>query len=140
MVSGGGPRTLADAAESYLTNCRRRRLSPQAIALISYVLCSLQDYLHSDNLEDLTTAELRKFLLHRMSEISASSAARYHTALSTFAKFLHEEGFLPENPTRSVSKPQFPQVVIKHLSQDQLEAMVTARGGSSFVDVRDRLV
>jgi len=139
VTVGTAPETLEDAAKVYLTDCKARNLSAATVTLNTIILKGLGDYLDGRNAADVTSHDLRKFLIEKATATSPSTAARYYACMHAFFKFLHQEEFLPSNPMTTVTKPKFSIPIIEPLSQEQVEAMVNACE-NGFAGTRDRLI
>lgn len=137
---GKPPSTLAEAAASFIADCRARNLSPCTITLNRIILRGLADFLGDTALSQITPADLRRFVIEKASNTSPATAARYFDCLKCFFRFLAAEGFISQNPAAGIEKPRAPVPVIEPLQQEQVEAMVSACDTRTFSGIRDRLV
>lgn len=136
---GGAPGTLQEAAESFLADCKARNLSPRTLDVNRIILRGLASFLGDVGLPEVTSTDLRRFLIEKASATSPATAARYYDCIAAMCRFLHSEGFVPDNPMAAVKKPRAPVPIIEPLSQEQVEALL-ATCQNNFTGIRDRLV
>ena len=60
----------------------------------------------------------------------------YHRSLQPFWRWTIEEGFITDSPMRHVARPIVPEKPAPTLTDDQLRALLKAREGRGFEDVR----
>src|SRR5262245_47796206 len=91
--------------------------------------------------EHLDRFALRSFMaeLHRRGRTSAS-AARKLAAARTFLKYLRREGFVEDDPSGLVPTPKREVRMPVHLSEDEMDRLVTAPAGDEPLGRRDRAI
>ena len=89
----------------------------------------------------LDRAALRSFLsaLHRDGQ-SRATAARKLSAARTFLRFLRREGIIEDDPAALVATPRREVRVPAHLSEREMERLVTAPAGEAPLGRRDRAI
>ncbi len=137
---GRTPRTLQEAADTFLADCKARNLSPCTVTLNGIILRGLRDFLGDADLQSVTATDLRRFLIDKASNTSPATAARYYDALKRFWRFLATEGFVSADPMTTIEKPRAPVPIIQPLSSEQVDAMLEACDPKSFSGLRDRLI
>jgi integrase/recombinase XerD len=70
--------------------------------------------------------------------LSPRSIARRLTAIRMYYEFLLREGIVSEDPVRLISSPRLWKTLPKHLSTDQVDALLAAPSGSDPRALRDR--
>ncbi len=136
---GNPPKTLQEAVTTFTADCKARNLSDKTLTLNTIILKGFADCLGKTALADITSNDIRMFLVAKASATSAATAARYYDTLKRFFAFLHDEGFISADPMAGLKKPRFATPVIQPLSQEQVEAMLAACNVKTFAGMRDRL-
>lgn len=130
---------LAALAESWLVHLRAERKSPATLriyragvrAYLAWCADNGQPAVLDRNLLAAFTAEL----LDQGAE-PATAQAR-HLAVRRFARWLHAEGELAEDPLAGMRPPKLDAKVIPVLSDEQLRALLRACEGKTLRDRRD---
>lgn len=130
---------LADLAESWLVHLRAERKSPATLgiyragvrAYLTWCEENGQPAILDRNLLAAFTADL----LDQGAE-PATAQAR-HLAVRRFARWLHAEGELAEDPLAGMRPPKLDSKVIPVLSDDELRRLVKACEGRTLRDRRD---
>jgi integrase/recombinase XerD len=136
---GNAPRTVEEAAVGFLADCAARNLSPATIEVNRIVLTALRDFLDNAHIAEVSTQDLRRFLIEKASSTSPATAARYYDTLRRFFGFLEAEGFCSPNPMHGVRKPRAPIPIIRPLSTEEIERLVAACDNRTFCGLRDKL-
>ena len=108
--------------EDFLTTLEiEKGYSPKTIREYSYDLKMFERFNVSKPIEETTTVDLRKFLLHlkRERDYSARSLHRKICSLKSFFKFLKKEGFIRSNPTENIESPKIPKSLPKTISEEE---------------------
>lgn len=132
------PHTLQEAAGSYTADCRARNLSPCTLEVNGIILRSLLGFLGNVPLSEVSSNDLRRFLIDKASSTSPATAARYYDCINRMFAYLCTEGFREDDPMAAVRKPRAPIPIIQPLAQEQVEALLESCA-NSFTGVRDRL-
>jgi len=90
-------------------------------------------------LAEVRRDDLRSFLasLHRRG-LSARSAARHLVSLRNFFRFLVKEGKVRQDPTREIDAPRVGQSLPKHLTTDEVDALLRQPDASTRLGMRDK--
>jgi integrase/recombinase XerD len=130
---------LADLAESWLVHLRAERKSPATLriyragvrAYLTWCEENGQPTILDRNLLAAFTADL----LDQGAE--PATAQTRHLAVRRFARWLHAEGELAEDPLAGMRPPKLDSKVIPVLSDDELRRLVKACEGRTLRDRRD---
>ncbi|MBI2843327.1 MAG: tyrosine-type recombinase/integrase [Armatimonadetes bacterium] len=134
----GGVSESENLVECYLLDCKSRNLSPCTIKLNTIVLREFFVWFGSGSIRDVTSQDLKRFLVNKSEKASKATAKRYHNVLSPFFKFVVAEGILDHDPMARVAVPKAPVPVIKPLSALEATALVEAVTGNGFIHSRNR--
>ncbi|MFX1516125.1 MAG: site-specific tyrosine recombinase/integron integrase [Promethearchaeota archaeon] len=95
--------------------------SPKTIREYSYDLKMFERFNSGKPLENTTTMDLRRFLLHlkRDKDYAARSIHRKICSLKSFFKFLKKEGFITTNPTDNIESPKIPKSLPKTITIEE---------------------
>jgi site-specific recombinase XerD len=102
--------------------------SPKTIREYSYDLKMFERFNCGKSLEETTTMDLRRFLLHlkRDKEYAARSLHRKICSLKSFFKFLKKEGLISINPTENIESPKIPKSLPKTITiEETLKLLAT---------------
>jgi site-specific recombinase XerD len=89
----------------------------------------------------LTRAQVQQYAEELIAADKEANTVRLRlAALRQFAKWLVDEGELPEDPLVGLKPPKIPTKVVHGLSDDQLRALIKACDGPSFRDKRDEAI
>jgi integrase/recombinase XerD len=89
-----------------------------------------------DQVTAILVVEFLGFL--KKSGLSSRSRARTLVALRTFHRFLLAEGYARENPTSQIQAPRTLNSLPQTLSPEEVERLLAAPVGDSYLDYRDR--
>jgi len=89
----------------------------------------------------IDTLTLRAFLarLHRR-RLARSSIARKLAAIRSFMRYLVREGTLETSPARALQTPRVPRRMPERLSEEEVEALLSAPEGAGALVARDRAI
>jgi len=91
--------------------------------------------------EKLDNIDIRNFMAHlRQKDLSKTSITRKLSALRSFYRFLHREGYVKTNPARLVSTLKVIREIPKFLTVDEVFLLIDAPKGDSFIAIRDRAI
>lgn len=134
------PRCIA----AFLAACKAKGLSQNSVDYYRYRLTSFETYLKAEGvvpaLADITPFHIRSFLTYEAEHNSPSTAAHAHCALSAFFAYCARDGIIDQNPMTKVDKPRRPKRVLATFTPQQIEQLLHACSGRSFLDVRDRTI
>lgn len=102
LLQGNAPQTatlqnLEEGIPLWLTGLKNRRLSP---GTIEFYEVDVRRYLAHD--PKPTYLSIQAYMAKRLDEVSPARVASERYALSSFFKFLHKAGLVPENPTANL--------------------------------------
>jgi len=69
--------------------------------------------------------------------VQAKRLDDYRQGLSTFYGWLHEQGYVPQNPVQRVKKIRQPRKIVRTFSEMQVKAMLEKPARDTFVGARD---
>ena len=130
---------LADLAESWLVHLRAERKSPATLGIYRAGVRAYRTWCEENGqpaiLDRNLLAAFTADLLDQGAE-PATAQAR-HLAVRRFARWLHAEGELAEDPLAGMRPPKLDSKVIPVLSDDELRRLVKACEGRTLRDRRD---
>jgi site-specific recombinase XerD len=90
---------------------------------------------------ELTRGQVQQYAAELIAAGKEANTVRLRlAALRQFAKWLVEEGELPDDPLVGLKPPKIPAKVVHGLSDEQLRALIKACKGPSFRDKRDEAI
>lgn len=115
---------LSRYAERWLTHLEQLEgASPHTLSAYRRVIDRLLDFIgEKSTLQDFKLSTLRGLLYHLYDQIHPSPVTTAQTiaALRSFGRWLHEEEFIPNNPTVELQIPKRPKKLVRFLSQRDL--------------------
>jgi len=90
---------------------------------------------------ELTRGQIQQYAAELIAADKEANTVRLRlAALRQFARWLVEEGELPDDPLLGLKPPKIPAKVVEALTDDQLQALLKACKGPSFRDKRDEAI
>jgi len=147
---------LTEAIEALLIATRADGRSPSTVIGYRRKLKPLVVFLDDVQVEEVTTGDLRRYIVHLMDRSTRWSDHPYHDevagGLSPFTvaghvravkrlfNWLEAEGMLQVNPARRIKMPQPKRREPKGISQQDFLALLTTTEAGSVADLRDRAI
>ena len=106
----------------------RRNYSPMTAKAYQRDIDEFFKFLFEEDADyvDVDTAIIRNFLTHELKRgVSKRSCKRKLSSLSHFYKFLHQKGYVDDNPFILVKSPKVPKTFPKTLYTDQIKEIAT---------------
>ncbi|MFC1950081.1 tyrosine-type recombinase/integrase [Chloroflexota bacterium] len=134
--------SLRQLIDGFILSYKLDGKSPLTIDSHQQKLSRFLDYLEKHPYEAITTTVVRNFLgyVRETYNLEPSTVQRYLITLKAFWRWAIEEGFAVDNPTARIrlAKPQ--QKVVKGLSPDQLQVLLSALKDMGFEDARNKAI
>ncbi|MBU8715453.1 tyrosine-type recombinase/integrase [Brevibacillus parabrevis] len=147
FVSGGESHYAEEALdfdtarETFLRNCRVKNLSDQSLRYYREGLKSLFDGLRDlgvDKPLDVTADHVNEIVLTRkddgLSDAYVNSLLR---GWRVFFRFLHDDGYLPTNPTEKTRLIKAERRIVQTFSREQVKALLAVPDRSTFTGYRN---
>jgi site-specific recombinase XerD len=122
--------SLAGAVRTYLFDVQAAGRSPGTVQTYRYALNGLRAFLEGQDVDDwaaVGAAELRQFFASRLASLKPNTIRTRAIIISSFFKWLLQEGLVTCNPMEHVRRPKSPQRRVKAFtSEAELLAMFRA--------------
>ncbi|MDH4100296.1 MAG: tyrosine recombinase XerC [Nitrospirota bacterium] len=131
---------LIDGFLRYLRS--EKDASPHTVEGYAGDLGQFVEYLGGNaDLARVTNLEIRGFMahLHRLG-VKKSSAGRKLAALRSFYRYLHREGYVEQNPAKSVATPKKEKYIPQFLTADDIDRLVKAPEGDDDAAMQARVI
>jgi integrase/recombinase XerC len=134
---------IMEAINEFLTACRAEGLSTRTVVWYDMCVRQMVQHLQIDDLQKLTTADLRNYLAAlrerpsstRPDRTLSSATVRGHArGIKRFCNWLVVEGYLPSNPAARIKLPKAPRLLPRGISLADLQVLL------AVADVRERAV
>jgi site-specific recombinase XerC len=134
---------FAQAVESYRLYCRARGLAPRTLETYFFALEALHSFLASDQSAPPipSSHELRAFIAHMLDlNLSRGTIRIRMRAVRAFCGFLVREQLVKANPFAGVDIPRVPTAYPAVLSVEDVQRLVGASRGGSWMQVRNHAI
>lgn len=123
---------IKDQIDSYLNDCRARRLSPKTIEVYSFYLSWFQQWGESVSLTDIRKADqviLRNFLESIQTTDNGRKRSPHtihgmYRSLRSFFTYLVKEEVLPFSPFIKLTAPRLPKKILLPLTKDEIKSII----------------
>jgi integrase/recombinase XerD len=131
--------------KEYLTSLRlEKNLSKNTIISYKNDLNSFKSFLEIRNISDPSLIKSEHLLAFFKSlfklGLSSTSAARYHSSLKGFFKFLYSNKYIVENPFERVDSPKINRNLPRVLSVNEVEKILIQPDAENKLGLRDKAV
>lgn len=92
------------------------------------------------NVVDISTRDLRNWLLSFDSSVSSKTITRKIACLKSFYKFLFFKEYVGSNPAKALRNPKLPKRLPSLVEESDLDLILDAELPSDFPSIRDRLI
>ena len=114
---------LAEAIQTYLTDCRARNLAPNSLEAYTNTLKHLRAHFDGRSLSDVTLEALTKYRTHR-ALVAARSSRGEITELRTFFRFCVDREWIDKNPASRLVLPKDESLPTLPFTEDEVTAML----------------
>ncbi len=125
-----GTLPLTRAQDAFLIDRQVMRVTPRTLQFYNYTLGAFLVYLHQHGVtapETITPQHIRGFLTELQERGLADTTQHMHArAIKTWCKWMHAEGYTPENPMSRVSMPKLDKKILPALSTDDVRKLLLA--------------
>ena len=94
----------------------------------------------AEGLADIDNFTVRAWLASLARNNKKSSQARKLSSIKAFFRFLKQQGVIENNPAQPVKTPRQDKYLPRHLSVDEMFAVLDSMPGESLLQVRDRAI
>ena len=123
---------IKDQIDSYLNDCRARRLSPKTLEVYSFYLGWFQNWGETVSLTDIRKADqviLRNFLesiqtTDKGVKRSPHTIHGMYRSLRSFFAYLVKEEVLPASPFAKLTAPRLPKKILLPLTEDEVKTII----------------
>lgn len=112
---------ICEAWTIYEADKRIEGYSPLTLKMYSYQCAMLKRFVGDVSMEDITTDELKTYLIECGSHLKPSSLGHRVRFIRSLFKWTHEEGFMAKNPASKLKEPKMGQRIPKFLSKHEIE-------------------
>ncbi len=92
------------------------------------------------NVADITREHVELFIADLLARWKPATAHNRYRSLTTFFRWLAEEGEIPVSPMARMKPPAVPETPPDVLAEEQIRALLKACGGKAFEDARDTAI
>ncbi len=90
-------------------------------------------------LQQMSKDDIEFYLAHRYDiGLSERSTARFLSSLRMFCRYILQKGLRKDDPMRLLQNPKLPQPLPKTLSEDQVDALLSAPNVDNPIELRDK--
>lgn len=145
--------SFAEAKRIFLLHCRAKNLSPRTIPWYEEKLMMFEKYVCERhpalNVNTITPEAIKAFICHLQErengsfcgkQLSTYTIAGIIRVLKVFFRFLFEEGYLPQNPCEKVKIPKIQKKIIKPLSEEEIQKLLSVPDVKTFTGFRNYLL
>lgn len=112
---------LSEAWQQYQADKKIEGFSPLTLKMYGFQFDLLQRYLGDVEMDELTTSELKKYLIEAGGHLMPSSLGHRIRFIRSLCKWTHEEGYLQKNPAAKLKEPKIGKRIPKFLSRQDIE-------------------
>lgn len=112
---------ICEAWTKYEADKRIEGYSPLTLKMYSYQCDMLKRFVGDVSIEDITTDELKTYLIECGSHLKPSSLGHRVRFIRSLFKWTHDEGFMAKNPASKLKEPKMGQRIPKFLSKHEIE-------------------
>ncbi|MGV3465476.1 MAG: tyrosine-type recombinase/integrase [Heyndrickxia sp.] len=112
---------LSDAINNYEADKRIEGFSSQTLKAYRLQAKLLIDYFTDVESKEINTQELKRYLASSSNELKPSSLAHRIRFIKSLFRWLHEEGFIDQNPSRKIKEPKVGKRIPKFLTEREIE-------------------
>lgn len=133
--------TLAELRDSFELSLRAGNKSPRTLTAYLSALDLLGSFLADKgmprHLSGIRREHVEAFIAHQLDAFKPATANNRFRSLQAFWKWAKEEGEVEESPMARMSPPKVPEQPPPVLTDDQIESLLKACDGRTFIDRRD---
>ncbi len=107
------------ALQDFMLACEAKLLSPHTIDFYKWMLIPFIGWLGN---RDLSTKEIRAYLIHRSQHVSPGTVHAHARAIRAFTRFLHREGWI--EALVHIDMPRVEQKPVKVLTTSQIKRII----------------
>lgn len=135
------PRPAMDRdVRAFLVDCQARNLSANTLRIYGVGLRAFQSWVGQCQAADVTTFQIRQYLVEMQSTHNAGGVHGAYRVLKTFFHWLVVEGDIAQSPLVNVRAPRLPLDPLEPVPLSDVQKMLEVCGGRSFQADRDRAI
>jgi len=136
---------MEDLRQEFLFDCKVRGLSKRTIRnyekQTGYFLNFLRDTYGVDRLEDVLPSHIKDYVLRQQKRgCKAAYTNDLLKAVKCIFTYAFNEGYTPELLTKRVKNVREPKVLIQTFSEKEIYDIIEYYSGSSYLEVRNRVI
>lgn len=112
---------LTVAWDKYQADKRIEGFSPLTLKVYGFQFNLLEQYFGDVDMEDLTTDDLKQYLVEAGGHLKPSSLGHRIRFIRSLYKWTHEEGHIRKNPSSKLKEPKAGQRIPKFLTKHEIE-------------------
>ena len=129
---------IEDAINDFINYCVfEKGLSDKTKESYYNDLCIYKDYIKKDNLEDITSDDIKNFLKSRSELEKSSTIAHNLTVIKNFHKYLYKENLVKEDISLFIDRPKLQKKLPKTLSVEDVDKLLDIELKTKF-DYRNK--
>lgn len=131
---------LSEAIEALCIATRANGRSPRTVDSYREKLGHLRDFVGDLPIEEITTNDLRRYIVEQRSRLSPFTVLTRARAMKRLFNWLQEEGEIDHNPAERIKTPTPKRKEPKAISQSDFEALLSTTEKGGLYDLRDRAI
>lgn len=112
---------ICETWTKYQADKRIEGYSRLTLKMYGYQCSMLKRFVGNVSMEDITTDELKTYLIDHGSHLKPSSLGHRVRFIRSLFKWTHEEGFIVKNPASKLKEPKMGKRIPKFLSKHEIE-------------------
>ena len=136
--------TFQEAVQRFYRRCASMGLSDLTIQNYRYQFLSVTRFFYAkekNSVENITPDDIRAYLVYMREYGYAPDTIRdRYNGLSTFFRFLCEEGILVQNPMKPVKKPKLPKIPARTFTTTELQKILSYYDEKTFTSLRNKCI
>ena len=136
---------LKDALKEYLFECELKNYSKKTLKGYRnnnlYLFAFLLEYYQITQIEQVSLKNLKQFMQWQMKKGRKETYLNgLNKTFRSFFKYLHEEGYIKENPTSNLNYAKEPKNVINTFSDAEVKRMLNAFQDRDYLSMRNHAI
>jgi len=133
----GEPCDMDNALERFILHCRSKNLSPRTVSWYNDVIFYLGEFLNWPRINDITSDDIQRYVLHSMRSCSAITTQGRIRAYRVFFGWLYRRELITKNPMGQIENLKLPKRRPKVLADYEIEAILRQANLGTVVGRRD---
>ncbi|SFS47445.1 tyrosine-type recombinase/integrase [Marininema halotolerans] len=126
------------ALKTFIRNCRIKNLTEESIKYYRQAINKFAQVCGKSRPVDITQEDVENAILNmRSKKLSDSALNSYIRGWRPFFRYLHEQAFIPENPTANIKLLKAEKKVIQAFSKEQMKHLLSIPDKETFTGYRN---